>query len=218
MASLTPQQRSEEVTDAAMSEGIMNGTMVLLPSIAGVYGAFKTNASFRKFTNWQSRTAIAIMPALFVFALSSEHKLNHRMHEVAEETEHAMKSVEWADRQLRRQSRNKTEDAEKLRAMYRQSVLNSGVNVVPELQTHHKIANFVQTNPFKVIASIGVPSVAYIFFQKEKKQQSLQLRILHTRVFGQAAVLCSLLGTMWVKDRMDRKYVILCFAFISCVF
>ena len=215
MVSLTPQKRSTEVTDAAMNEGMVNGTMVLIPSIAGVYGAYLKNAKFRKFTNWQSRTAIAIMPALFVFALTSEHKLNHRMHEVAEETEHAMKSVEWAERQLRRESQlqqepNKMKEAEELRKMYRQSVIASGVNVVPELQTYHKVANYIQANPFKCIAGLGVPSIAYIYLgQSGKEHLSFQLKILHTRVFGQAAVICSLLGIMGLKEMMDRrgKYV-----------
>ena len=39
-------------------------------------------------TNGQSRTAIAIMPPLFIFAVTSEQKLTHRMHEVAEVNEH----------------------------------------------------------------------------------------------------------------------------------
>ena len=43
-----------------------------------------------KFTNGQSRTAIAIMPPLFVFAVTSEQKLTHRMHEVASENEHTI--------------------------------------------------------------------------------------------------------------------------------
>ena len=34
---------------------------------------------------------------------------------------------------------------------------------------------------------------------------SLQLKILHTRVFGQFAVICTLLGVMGLKDMMDRQ-------------
>jgi len=34
---------------------------------------------------------------------------------------------------------------------------------------------------------------------------SLQLKILHTRVFGQFAIICTLLGVMGLKDRMDRQ-------------
>lgn len=207
MPSLTPKERQAEVTESAMSEGMVNGGMVLAAALGGFTVAMR-NPNFRKFTNWQSRTAIVIMPALFTFALTSELKMDHRMREVAEETEHAMKSVQWADQEIRRQKRTEGKEAEELRAMYRQAVLGSGVTVVetPELQTHHKIANFVQTNPFKCIGAIALPSIAYIFMtQKKQEHLSLQLKLLHTRVLGQGAVLLSLLGIMGLKEMMDRR-------------
>jgi hypothetical protein len=210
MSSLTPKHRETEVTDSAMSEGVINGVMVLLPTMGGLYGAMQ-NATFRKLTNWQSRTAIVIMPALFIFTLTSELKMGHRMKELSYETEHSMKSVEWAEQEVRRQEVTKSKEGQDLRAMYRQSVLNSGIYIVdtPELETHHKLANFVQQNPFKCIAGLGLPAVGYIFLgQNGDKNMSFQLKILHTRVLGQAAVLCSLLGIMGLKEMMDRRYVL----------
>ncbi|KAL3927884.1 MAG: hypothetical protein SGBAC_012892 [Bacillariaceae sp.] len=211
MATLTPKHRQDEVTGSAMSEGMMNGGVVLGTAMGGLFAAMR-NPTFRKLTNWQSRTAIVIMPALFTFALTSELKMDHRMHEVAEETEFSMKSVEWADQEMRRQKRTMGKEAENRRDMYRQAVLGSGVTVVdtPELQRHHKMANFVQTNPFKCIGVIAIPSVAYIFTAQKKQQHlSLQLKLLHTRVLGQGAILLSLLGIMGLKEMMDRrgKYV-----------
>lgn len=179
---------------------------------------------------------MTIMPALFVFALTSELKLSHRMHEVAEETEHAIKSVEWAEKQhlpvaarsSSSSSSNKTysslteeekmKQREELRILYRQSVLNSGVRLVetPELQPYHQAANYIQTNPFKVIAAIGVPSVALIFHGRNNKEHlNFQLKILHTRVFGQFAVICTLLGVMGLKEMMDQRYVNRFFALMS---
>lgn len=173
MASLTPKHREQEVTSAAMSEGLLNGAMVMFPAMGGLYAAMQ-NPSFVKYTNWQSRTAMVIMPALFTFALTSEQKMLHRMEEVAEETEHNIKSVEWADRHHRKSvSDNATsKKAAELRALYRQSVLNSGIRVVEEneLTVPHRVANFVQSNPFKCIAGIGVPAVAYIFHTRQGKE------------------------------------------------
>ena len=54
------------------------------------------NANIKQFTNWQSRTAMVVMPALFAFTFSSENRMVHRMKEVANETEAsaaAIKSV-----------------------------------------------------------------------------------------------------------------------------
>jgi hypothetical protein len=149
------------------------------------------------------------MPALFVFALTSEHKLSHRMSEIADETEHAMKSVEWAE-QYHKKSKSNDADAQQLRSLYRTSVLSSGVQLIdtPELGVHHRTANFIQQNPFKCIAGIGIPAVAYIFYGRNAKQHlSFQLKLLHTRVFGQFAVICTLLGVMGLKEMMDRRYV-----------
>ncbi len=47
MASLTPKHRAEEVTSQAMSEGLVNGALVMVPSMGAVYTGLQ-NASFRK--------------------------------------------------------------------------------------------------------------------------------------------------------------------------
>jgi hypothetical protein len=146
---------------------------------------------------------MVIMPTLFMFTLTSENKLLHRMHQVAEETEHAMQPQEWAERR-----RAASPEDIRLHDLYRQSVLNSSVRLVEgdELQLHHKAANYIQANPFKCIAGVGIPSVAFIFYgQDGKPHLSLQLKILHTRVFGQFAVICTLLGVMGLKEMMDRR-------------
>jgi hypothetical protein len=47
MASLTPEHRSDEVTGAAMQEGLMNGAIVLVPCLGGLALAMR-NPTFRK--------------------------------------------------------------------------------------------------------------------------------------------------------------------------
>eukprot|EP00934_Nitzschia_sp_Nitz4_P008429 Nitzschia sp. Nitz4//scaffold382_size14485//11838//12657//NITZ4_008940-RA/size14485-snap-gene-0.14-mRNA-1//-1//CDS//3329549929//8419//frame0 len=185
-----------------MTEGWINGGITLIPSMGGLYLAMQ-NAKFRRYTNWQSRTALVIMPALFAFAFTAETKLVNRMEEVAEETEHSIRSVHWAESEFKNNPQDK-----QLHDLYRQAVLNSGVKLVEgdELQTHHKVANYVQTNPFKVIMGIGIPAVGLIFYGRTGKEHlSMQLKILHTRVFGQFAVICTLLGVMGVKGFMDAQ-------------
>eukprot|EP00977_Amphora_coffeiformis_P003330 scaffold618_cov175-Amphora_coffeaeformis.AAC.12 len=66
--SLTPAERNAEATSAAMWEGGVNGLMTLVPSTTAVYLAMKNSPTFFARTNMQSRTALAIMPALFMFA------------------------------------------------------------------------------------------------------------------------------------------------------
>lgn len=167
------------------------------------------NPRFRQLTNAQSRTALTIMPPLFTFGLTSEQQLTHRMHEVASESEHNMETIAWAERK-----KNMNSDEVQLCQLYRQSILSTGVRLVdtPTLSAYQSTANFVQDNPFKCIAAIGMPSVAYIFYGQGGKDgvvESFQMRLLHTRVFGQFAVICTLLGIMSLKEVMDRygRYV-----------
>jgi hypothetical protein len=47
MASLTPKHRSDEVTGQAMTEGLINGAVVLVPCLAGLFFAMK-NPNFVK--------------------------------------------------------------------------------------------------------------------------------------------------------------------------
>ena len=91
---------------------------------------------------------------------------------------------------------------------FRESVINSGVRVVPgdSLGVHHEIANFWQENPFKILAAIGVPTVYYIFRGKQGQEHlQLQMKLMHTRVFGQFAVISMLLTLMGFKEYMDRS-------------
>lgn len=96
------------------------------------------------------------------------------MEEVAQETEHAIKAVEWADQQHRKATitPDELEKQQQLKDMYRQSILQSGVRVVEttNLQWYHQAANYVQANPFKVILGIGVPAIVAIFYGKSGKE------------------------------------------------
>lgn len=124
------------------------------------------------------------MPPLFAFAYSAEQKLVHRMHEMASEAEHSKHMAEWTHQhviqehkdQLKRMATQKIlqqpgmenaiaakstgndDDHEReIMEKFRESVLNSNVRVVPgsELGFYHKVANFWQENPFKILAFLG---------------------------------------------------------------
>ena len=115
---------------------------------------------------------MVVMPALFAFAFTSENRMVHRMREVANETEHALQTVEWADREHRRRltqrgaspsDHAKQQKEESLKALYRQAIHDSAVRIVPgtTLGPHHQVANYIQENPFKLLATVGIPSGKY---------------------------------------------------------
>lgn len=214
--SLTPRERSDEATHEAMVEGGMNALLTVLPLMGVVMIAMKNSPSFVKRTNWQSRTALVVMPTLFVATLTSEQKFVHKMKEIAAETEHSVKTVEWAEQQMIEKYKENiindirsTEDH--LKELYQQSVLQSrteNVCIVPgnQLKWYHRSANFVANNPIKVLASLAIPSVAWIFYGNTNKQHlDFSVKLMHTRVFGQFTTLSILLGVIGFKEFMDQN-------------
>lgn len=172
-------------------------------------------------TNWQSRTALVIMPALFTFAYSAERMLDHKMKELANANEHARSSAVWAEKKhaenmhkviqtTSKGAAQKVNTEEQLLQLYRESVVNSGVRIVPSLGPQHKIANFWQENPVKVLAMMAVPAVGYIYYGRAGKEHlAFQMKVMHTRVMGQFTVITMLLSLMGFKEYMDRngKYI-----------
>lgn len=68
------------------------------------------------------------------------------------------------------------------------------------------MANYVQENPFKVLASLAVPGVAWIFYGRTGQEHlTFSMKLMHTRVFGQFATISCLLGVMGFKEFMDRS-------------
>ena len=183
------------------------------------------NPKFLRLTNWQSRTALAISPPLFTFGFTAERQLTNRMEEMAEENEQRNRSNHQQMIRFKapKKASEQSEEEELLRVhdMYRNALLKqNNVQIVTNgnsLSPFQKSANYVQEHPFKCISAIGVPSVAYIYYREGLKKAGdavisesfSPMRLLHTRVFGQFAVLCTLLGVMGVKAIMDHhgKYV-----------
>lgn len=214
---MTPLNRSDEVSWAAMKDGLMSGTLTIIPT----YGMLQLGLKNKKFvqsTNWQSRTALVIMPALFMFAYTAEQKLAHKMKELASEEEHKHSTVKWAEKKHKEEQEKQQmarpsikidpnmDTEQQLTQLYRQSVVESGVRVVPSLGPHHAIANYWQENPFKILAIAGIPTVAYIFHGRSQKNHlQLQSQLMHTRVFGQFAVIVMLLSLMGFKEYMDTN-------------
>mmetsp|Transcript_25048 Transcript_25048/g.45111 ORF Transcript_25048/g.45111 Transcript_25048/m.45111 type:complete len:296 (+) Transcript_25048:367-1254(+) len=233
MASLTPKRDVEATVWTAMKAGFISGGLTAIPSTLAVYAAMNFSPKFVKATNWQSRTALVIMPPLFAFAFGSEQKLVHSMNEMASNARHSKQMAEWSQdhalnehkKKLQRMTTQKILSQPGMReerdlgasdeeqeniivAKFRESVVNSGVRVVPgdSLGVHHKIANFWQENPFKILVAIGVPTVFYIFKGRAgQKHIPMQMKLIQTRVFGQFAVLSMLLTLMGFKEYMDSQ-------------
>jgi hypothetical protein len=99
------------------------------------------------------------MPALFAFGYAAENKLNHSMLKMAQEADHSKEMAVYTT--VNREDIRNTHRTDPLKAesqlteLYRQSVEQSGVCVVPTLRPWHKAANYWQENPFKILVGLG---------------------------------------------------------------
>lgn len=199
MATLTPASRRDETVNSATFEGLVNGAITLIPTLGGLAIAMK-NPTFVARTNWQSRTAMVIMPPLFMFGLTAETKLNEHMHNMARENRHSRETVHWAEEEMKRQRQDFNDSLPRdenlhLNMLYQRSVKDSGVCVVPgdRLAWYHQAANYAAENPVKVLAATAIPAVSAIFWGGTGKEHlEFSVRLLHTRVFGQFATISSL--------------------------
>jgi hypothetical protein len=210
-SSLTPASRNAEATSAANREGLVNGVLTLIPMI-GVMTIAMKNPAFVKRTNMQSRTAMTIMPAMFISALTAENKLSHKMREMAQENRHSNQTVEWAEAEMKQQRQDFLHDPRRenetlrLTELYKQSVAESGVCIIPQLAWYHNAANYAAENPIKILAGAAIPSVAAIFYGRAGKEHlDFSVKLMHTRVYGQFATVSLLLTVMGFKDYMDRN-------------
>lgn len=239
--SLTPMNRSDEVAEIGMWDGLMSGACAAIPSGLAVWYGSTYSPNFIKYTNHQSRTALVIMPPLFMFALSSEQKVTHKMRQMAEERDHTNRVSEWAEQQQQQQeirrmetkrhyeklvqtgevggdknnndeppppTLSEEERERQLSDLYVKSVELSGHRVIPgtALGLHHRVANFWQENPFKILTAVSVPTIGLIFRgRRGQSHLKLQSQIMHTRVFGQFAVIIMMLTLMGFKGYMDSN-------------
>lgn len=205
-----PSHDTVEATNKALQHGAFTGITTLLPSFLGVRYFTNHNPTFHNATNWQSRTAMVLMPAMFVFAYSSEQKLHHTLREKSHVKNHSKEMTEWY---LQQPQSNVSEHKEAplnsgLLSIYQQSILDANIRVIPgnTLPIFYQLANFSQQHPFQLIGLIGLPTIFYIFHSRTHQQHlQLQSQIMHTRVYGQFAILTMCLALMGVKSYMDTQ-------------
>lgn len=74
------------------------------------------------------------------------------------------------------------------------------------LPLYQRTANFVYDHPFRVLITLGLPTVTWVYIAKGGDSSlSISQRIMHTRVIGQFSVLAILAATMGFYDYMGRR-------------
>jgi hypothetical protein len=148
-----------------------------LPFSAGVLAAVKYSPLFRARTNTSSRVAMAISPALLLFAFRSE-------------------------RTLYRANMNPEAFGIKTRLSDSSPVMPQTASTLP---WYGNTANYLYTHPFQMVAGMALPAVGGILWEQRKHPHlKFSQQIMHTRVFGQMAAVSILITTMVFRDLMSR--------------
>lgn len=73
------------------------------------------------------------------------------------------------------------------------------------LKIYERLANHVYDYPYRTLATVGVPLVGSIFaYQATNHSIARSQQIMHTRIYGQAAVVVLLLASMGFNDYMRQ--------------
>lgn len=208
VATTTPLSHHDETTNAALDEGIKYGVVTLGIMLGVLQVAMKKSPTFVARTNWQSRTAIVIMPPLFMGTLKSEQKVASKRREILTGT---VRTNTLDDEDIKDQHNERSIVIRPPTAghnvpvyqLYQNS--DEHVSIVPgdKLRWYHHGANYIDSHPVEMLASMSVPVIGYIFYTNSSKAHlGLAQRLMHTRVAGQFATICSLLGVIGFSEYM----------------
>ncbi|RLN11166.1 hypothetical protein BBJ28_00007141 [Nothophytophthora sp. Chile5] len=170
-----PNQARDAITWHAYTSGMKAGAGVGAVAAVGVFTANKNWAGFRNRLNVSAKTALVVMPFLAAFTIVSEKRLLHG----ARNPEMYMASMDGSYVE-------KKQEASQLK-LWQQS------------------ANFLYDHPYRALVTVGAPLVGSIYaYQHMNKGISVSQQIMHTRIYGQAAVVVMLLSSMAFHDYMAK--------------
>ncbi|KAI9982137.1 hypothetical protein PInf_008028 [Phytophthora infestans] len=160
----------------AYTKGLKAGAWASLVMGAAVYGANAYHHGFRTRLGVSGKWALVVSAYLAGFAVVAENRLLAG-------------------------ARNPDKYMETLDPNYVEVRM-----VKTQLPLHKRAANFVYDHPYRSLVTAGVPLVGGIFaYQTTNAGIARSQQIMHTRIYGQAAVVALLLGSMAFHDFMAKR-------------
>ncbi|KAG7391372.1 hypothetical protein PHYPSEUDO_004907 [Phytophthora pseudosyringae] len=171
-----PNQVRDAITWHAYTSGVKAGAVTAVAAAAAVLSANKYWPAFRNRLSVSGKTALVVSPFLGAFTIVAENRLMHGAHNPE---------------------------------MYLATMDGSYVAPAAEksqLKLWQKSANFLYDHPYRALITVGVPLVGGIYgYQHLNKGISASQQIMHTRIYGQAAVVVMLLSSMAFHDYMAKR-------------
>ncbi|KAK1940536.1 hypothetical protein P3T76_007987 [Phytophthora citrophthora] len=174
--SVNPDKRRDVITRDAYLNGLKTGATVASVVGTGVLTANKNWPAFRNRLNTSGKTALVVMSFLASFTVEAESRLVHG----AQNPEIYLATMDGTYVEEQQQK--------------------------SKLKLWQQGANFLYDHPYRALATVGVPLVGGIYsYQHLNKGISASQQIMHTRIYGQAAVVVLLLSSMAFHDYMARR-------------
>ncbi|EEY70023.1 uncharacterized protein PITG_06579 [Phytophthora infestans T30-4] len=171
-----PNQARDAISWDAYTSGLKAGAVAAVLAAGAVYSANKHWPAFRNRLNVSGKTALVVSPFLAAFTLEAETRLMH--------------GARNPEMYLATMDGTYVEKEEK----------------VSQLKFWQKSANFLYDHPYRALITVGVPLVGGIYsYQHLNKGISTSQQIMHTRIYGQAAVVVMLLSSMAFHDYMAKR-------------
>ncbi|TMW67680.1 hypothetical protein Poli38472_011300 [Pythium oligandrum] len=171
-----PNAVREVITRHAYTSGLVAGAMTGSVVGTGVFLANKYSHAFRSRLGVSGKWGLVVMSSLGAFGVVS-------------------------DKRLLSGARN----PEKYLASLDPNYVDNKIQEGKGLKFYQRAANFLYDHPYKMLVTVGVPLVGSIFaFQSTNKSIQRSQQIMHTRIYGQGAVVVLLLASMGFHDYMQK--------------
>ncbi|KAG2765834.1 hypothetical protein JG687_00006522 [Phytophthora cactorum] len=174
--SSNPNRRRDVISRHAYTSGMKTGAMTASVVGAGVLAANKYLPAFRNRLNASGKTALVVMSFLASFTVEAEGRLVKGAHNP--EIYMATMDGTYVEEE----------------------------KTASKLKLWERGANFLYDHPYRALATVGVPLVGGIYsYQHLNKGISVSQQVMHTRIYGQAAVVVLLLSSMAFHDYMAKR-------------
>jgi hypothetical protein len=165
------------ITMHAYTSGLKAGAMTGSVAAAAVGLAHTYSPSFRTRLGVSGKWGLVVMSALGAFTIVS-------------------------DKRLLAGARN----PEMYLASLDPAYVEHKIQVKKQLTLPQRLANFVYDHPYRALVGVGVPLVGGIYmFQRTNTAIQASQQIMHTRIYGQGAVVVLLLASMGFHDYMHAR-------------
>ncbi|GAB9467055.1 Ubiquinone biosynthesis protein coq7 [Globisporangium polare] len=176
-STLEPHAARDIITTHAYRSGLKAGAQVGSVVGMGVLAAHHYSPTFRKRLGVSGKWALVVSSFLGSFTIVSEKRM-------LAGTRNPQKYLDSLDPHF----------------------VEEKINERKALKWYERSANYVYDFPYRTLSLVGVPLVGGIYaFQRTNTALAASQQIMHTRIYGQGAVVVLLLSSMAFHDYMAKR-------------